>query len=65
MTDLNHIKVVKNKEIVDIKKEGEVTTKLLAQNQVQDEKIQFLEYEVKSFREKVTVERQVNQFMYI
>ncbi|CDW77068.1 UNKNOWN [Stylonychia lemnae] len=57
-TDINHIKAISMKENVDKKKgEGE-HTKLLALNNVKDERILFLENEIKSFRDKVSTDRQ-------
>jgi hypothetical protein len=44
------------------KKEGSVTTKLVALNNVKDDKISFLENEVRSFRDRVLTERQVRNY---
>jgi len=58
-TDLSSVKASQFKEVKQRKKEEQVHTKLLALNQFKDEKIQYLQNEIRSFRDRVASEHEV------
>eukprot|EP00347_Sterkiella_histriomuscorum_P003572 403363774 len=68
VSDINHIKVQNFKEVQDKKKGDSEHSKLMALNNVKDERIQFLENEIKSFRDRITSDRssqmQVSKLSY-
>lgn len=59
-SDMNQVKAKSLKDDQDKNKELQMQGKLLAMNQVKDEKIEYLENHVRSIQDRLSTERRVH-----